>query len=112
MRLVNRFTCPWPRPARPNHFKGIVFLEEAMTTPVQAIFRISAIDAQDGTLQIIALCCGAGLLVTIALLTYGLDFRSGFFCFPLDSGIDPPAADGLIRRNMKHTRGGRSWYYA
>jgi hypothetical protein len=50
-----------------------------MTAIVQTLFRtfhsVSGIDV----LKEIALLCGAGLLISLLALTYGLDLSPGFF---------------------------------
>jgi hypothetical protein len=50
-----------------------------MTHFVQALSRISAGDAETEILKVVALFCGAGLLVSLAFATYGLDLSPGFF---------------------------------
>jgi hypothetical protein len=51
-----------------------------MAALVQAISRLSGgTDVETETLKVLALFCGAGLLVSIVLATYGLDLSPGFF---------------------------------
>jgi hypothetical protein len=51
-----------------------------MAALVQAISRLSgSTDLETETLKVLALFCGAGLLVSIVLATYGLDLSPGFF---------------------------------
>ena len=51
-----------------------------MTAFVKAVSRtfLSAVDENE-TLKQIALFCAAGLLVSVLLLTYGVDLSPGFF---------------------------------
>jgi hypothetical protein len=49
-----------------------------MTAIIQALFRsYSAREIE--TLKQIAMLCGAGLLVSLLALTYGIDLSPGFF---------------------------------
>ncbi len=50
-----------------------------MTAIVHALSRVFQPDNQFDTLKQIALFCGAGLLVSLLCLTYGLDLSPGFF---------------------------------
>ena len=51
-----------------------------MAALVQAIYRLSGgTDVETEILKVLALFCGAGLLVCIMLATYGLDLSAGFF---------------------------------
>jgi hypothetical protein len=51
-----------------------------MTALVQALSRFAArTNPETDTLKLIAIFCGAGLLVSILLATYGLDLSPGFF---------------------------------
>jgi hypothetical protein len=58
---------------------AIVKIEEiSMTAIVRTLVR--AFPAKDiDILKEIALICGAGLLVSLMMLTYGLDLSPGFF---------------------------------
>jgi hypothetical protein len=51
-----------------------------MAALVQAISRLSAsANVETETLKMLAMFCGAGLLVSIVFATYGLDLSPGFF---------------------------------
>ena len=51
-----------------------------MAALVQALYRLSErTDLETETLKLLAIFCGAGLLVSIVLATYGLDLSPGFF---------------------------------
>jgi hypothetical protein len=50
-----------------------------MTALIQALSRLASTDAETETLKLLAMFCGAGLLVSIVLATYGLDLSPGFF---------------------------------
>jgi hypothetical protein len=50
-----------------------------MTALVQALSRFSGTNVETETLMLLAMFCGAGLLVSILLATYGLDLSPGFF---------------------------------
>jgi hypothetical protein len=50
-----------------------------VTAIVQALSRaVQSVDEFDG-LELIAIICGVGLLVSLACLTYGVDLSPGFF---------------------------------
>jgi hypothetical protein len=53
--------------------------EAAMTAIVYALSRVFQPASEFETLKQIALLCGAGLLVSLLCLTYGLDLSPGFF---------------------------------
>jgi hypothetical protein len=55
-------------------------LEAAMTAFAKAVSRafLSTLDENE-TLKQIVLFCAAGLLVSVLLLTYGVDLSPGFF---------------------------------
>jgi hypothetical protein len=50
-----------------------------MAALVQALSRFGGTNVEDETLKLIAMFCGAGLLVSILFATYGLDLSPGFF---------------------------------
>ncbi len=50
-----------------------------MTAIAQALSRVFETAGEFDTLKQIALLCGAGLLVALLYLTYGLDLGAGFF---------------------------------
>jgi hypothetical protein len=50
-----------------------------MTALVQALSRLSGAETESDIFTIVALFCGVGLLVSLALATYGLDLSPGFF---------------------------------
>ena len=50
-----------------------------MTAMVYALSRVFQSANEFDTLKQIALLCGAGLLVSLLYLTYGLDLSPGFF---------------------------------
>jgi hypothetical protein len=51
-----------------------------MTALAHTISRVSGIDIEVDTLRTVAIFCGSGLVMFIALcLTYGLDLSPGFF---------------------------------
>ena len=50
-----------------------------MTTLVRALSYISGTDIETEPLKIIAMFCGAGLLVSLLFASYGLDLSAGFF---------------------------------
>jgi hypothetical protein len=50
-----------------------------MTALVQALSRVSRAEIQLDPLTAIALFCGAGLLVSLICMSYGLDLSAGFF---------------------------------
>jgi hypothetical protein len=55
-------------------------LETAMTAIARAVSRAFQSATSDiDVLKELALLCGAGLLVSLLLLTYGLDLSPGFF---------------------------------
>jgi hypothetical protein len=57
-----------------------VDLEAAMTAIARAVSRAFQSATTDiDVLKELALLCGAGLLVSLLLLTYGLDLSPGFF---------------------------------
>jgi hypothetical protein len=61
------------------HQKPIVKMKEIdMTAIVQTLARAFA-NGEIEVLKHIALLCGAGLLVSLLALTYGLDLSPGFF---------------------------------
>jgi hypothetical protein len=53
--------------------------EVAMTAIVHALSRAFQSVSEFDALKQIALFCGAGLLVTLLCLSYGLDLSPGFF---------------------------------
>jgi hypothetical protein len=53
-----------------------------MTALVQALSRFGSTNVETETLKLLAIFCGAGLLVSIVLATYGLDLSPGFFWKP------------------------------
>ena len=58
----------------------VVDLETAMTAIARAVSRAFQSATSDiDVLKELALLCGAGLLVSLLLLTYGLDLSPGFF---------------------------------
>jgi hypothetical protein len=64
----------FPRKRADRDWKG----EVPMTAIIQALFRsYSAREIE--TLKQIAMLCGAGLLVSLLALTYGIDLSPGFF---------------------------------
>jgi hypothetical protein len=51
-----------------------------MTAIIRALSRaFPATSPESETLKLLALFCGAGLLVSLILMTYGLDLSAGFF---------------------------------
>jgi hypothetical protein len=58
---------------------GNINQEVAMTAIAHALSRAFQSAGESETLKQIALFCGAGLLVTLVCLTYGLDLSPGFF---------------------------------
>jgi hypothetical protein len=50
-----------------------------MTAIVQTLFRTFYFAREIDVLKQIAMLCGAGLLVSLLALTYGLDLSPGFF---------------------------------
>jgi hypothetical protein len=50
-----------------------------MTELVQALSRFGGTNVEIETLKLLAIFCGAGLLVSIVFATYGLDLSPGFF---------------------------------
>lgn len=51
-----------------------------MTALVQALSRISeGTNLETETLKVLAMFCGAGLVASVLLATYGLDLSPGFF---------------------------------
>lgn len=50
-----------------------------MTTLVQAFYRVSQTETETNVLKLVALFCGAVLLVCLMRATYGLDLSPGFF---------------------------------
>jgi len=50
-----------------------------MTTLVSARSYVSGTDIETEPLKIIAMFCGAGLLVSLLFASYGLDLSAGFF---------------------------------
>jgi hypothetical protein len=50
-----------------------------MTALVQALSQAFGADAETGSLKIIAIFSGLGLLISLFFLTYGLDLSPGFF---------------------------------
>jgi ribose/xylose/arabinose/galactoside ABC-type transport system permease subunit len=53
--------------------------EVVMTAVVNALSRAFHSSGEIDALKQIALLCGAGLLVSLLLLTYGVDLSPGFF---------------------------------
>jgi len=49
-----------------------------MTAIIRALFRSRSVGEIE-TLKQIAMLCGAGLLVSLLALTYGIDLSPGFF---------------------------------
>lgn len=49
-----------------------------MTALVQAFHRVSRIETETDAFTLVALFCGAGLFVSLILVTYGLDLSSAF----------------------------------
>ena len=50
-----------------------------MTTFVRALSYVSRTDIETEPLKMIAMFCGAGLLVSLLFASYGLDLSAGFF---------------------------------
>jgi hypothetical protein len=50
-----------------------------MTAIAQALSRVIVIVNDDAVLKQLAMFCGAGLLVALLMLTYGLDLSPGLF---------------------------------
>jgi hypothetical protein len=50
-----------------------------MTALVQAFSRLSETETETDAFTIVAMFCGAGLLVLLMRATYGLDLSPGFF---------------------------------
>jgi len=50
-----------------------------MTALAQALSRVSRTEIQIDAFTAIALFCGAGLLVSLIVASYGLDLSPGFF---------------------------------
>jgi hypothetical protein len=50
-----------------------------MTALVQAFFRVSGTETETDVLAIVAMFCGAGLVVSLICATYGLDLSPAFF---------------------------------
>jgi hypothetical protein len=50
-----------------------------MTELVQALSRFGGTNVETETLKLIAIFCGAGLLLSIVFATYGLDLSPVFF---------------------------------
>lgn len=51
-----------------------------MAALVQTLSRLSAsTNVETETLKLIAAFCGAGLLISVVMATYGLDLSPGFF---------------------------------
>jgi hypothetical protein len=51
-----------------------------MTAIIRALSRAFPVTSPESEiLKLLALFCGAGLLVSLMLLTYGLDLSAGFF---------------------------------
>jgi hypothetical protein len=50
-----------------------------MTALVQALVRTAATRTETDTFTIVALFCGAGLVVSVICAAFGLDLSAGFF---------------------------------
>jgi hypothetical protein len=50
-----------------------------MAALVQALSRFGSTDVESDTLKLLAIFCGAGLVISIVFATYGLDLSPGFF---------------------------------
>jgi hypothetical protein len=50
-----------------------------MAALVQALSRFGSTDVETDTLKLLAIFCGAGLVISIVFATYGLDLSPGFF---------------------------------
>jgi hypothetical protein len=54
-------------------------MEVVMAVLVQALSRFGGSEVETETLKLLAMFCGAGLLVSVVFATYGLDLSPGFF---------------------------------
>jgi hypothetical protein len=50
-----------------------------MTAITQILSRVSAKKGKVETLKTVAIFCGVGLLVSLVLMSHGLDLSAGFF---------------------------------
>jgi hypothetical protein len=50
-----------------------------MAAIAKVLSRVSGTEVDVETLRIIAMFCGVGLLLSLLLVSYGLDLSSGFF---------------------------------
>ena len=65
---------------REYHFQENIILASAMTAVASVLARaFPASSPQTDVLKEVALFCGVGLLVSLLLMTYGLDLSAGFF---------------------------------
>jgi hypothetical protein len=53
--------------------------DRKMAALARTLARAFGTDVDVEVLKIIAICCGAGLLVSLAVASYGLDLSPGFF---------------------------------
>jgi hypothetical protein len=80
---VTQFTCiegGLTYQCRTDFIRGIENLEIAMAVLARAFWRAFPLDSPElEVLKQIAIFCGAGLLVSLLMMTYGLDLSRGFF---------------------------------
>src|SRR5690348_9426295 len=56
-----------------------LLLEAAMAALAKMLSRASGFEIDTDTLRAILIFCGAGLLVSLTMLSYGIDLSPGFF---------------------------------
>ena len=54
-------------------------LEAAMAALAKMLSRASGVEIDSDTLRAILIFCGAGLLFSLMLMSYGIDLSPGFF---------------------------------
>jgi hypothetical protein len=65
---------------RTNVILGVGNLEVAMAVLARAFWRAFPLDSPElEVLTQVVMFCGAGLLVSLLMMTYGLDLSPGFF---------------------------------
>jgi hypothetical protein len=53
--------------------------DRKMAALARTLARAFGTDVEIEVLKIVAICCGAGLLVSLVIASYGLDLSPGFF---------------------------------
>jgi hypothetical protein len=74
-----KIRCPEGTARKPRARSANTQQEVAMTAIAHALSRAFQSAGEFEALKQIALFCGAGLLVALVCMTYGLDLSAGFF---------------------------------